>query len=1091
MNYCPLHVHTDFSQLDGISSPEDYVKRAKQLDMPAIAITDHGVLSGHRPMYRAAKAEGIKPILGVEAYMTSDRFDKRDKAERTAPLDLVYNHIILLAKNPKGLQNLNKLNEIGWTEGFYRKPRIDFEVLDKYGDGLIVSSACMSGFINKAIEEEEYAVAKKHLKWFKDRFDDDFYVELMPHNTEGMNSELYALANQMNIKSIVTPDCHHCTIDQKVIQEIMLILNVHSKIEKGATYEESLKIEDMMQRLDYLYGKDRMMSFNKFDIHLLSYEEMKNLMDDHGVFGSEVYKNTLEIADKVEDYKLRSNLNLLPVKHDKPEDELRDLSIQGLKDRGLSEDPIYTERLEEELNIIRNKEFGPYFLIVRNMISWAKSEGILVGPGRGSAAGSLVCYCLGITEVDPLKYGLLFSRFINPERSDYPDIDVDFMDSRRDEVKEYLKREYKNVASIATFLTFKDKGIVRDVSRALNVPLVEVNKVLKNVDTWEDFTRSANTKTFRSRHPEVVLYGEQIRGRIRGTGMHAAGVVTSKDSIFKYAPMETRVNASTKERVPVVAVGMEEVADIGLIKIDLLGLKTLTVISDTLKSIKERSGVSIDLDSISLDDSRIYSMLSDGHTKGVFQCEATPYTNLLVKMGIRNFDELVASNALVRPGAMNTIGKEYVARKNGKNIVEYVHPVMNTVLQDTYGCVLYQEQVMQACTILGGMSMAEADKVRKIIGKKKDAKEFDEFKDKFVRNASAYISPFQAEALWHDFEAHAGYSFNKSHAVAYSMLSYWTAWLKFNYPIEFMFSILKNEGDKDARTEYLIEAKRMGISLKLPHINESGVDFKIEGKGIRFGLSAVKWISDKSAQTMINRRPFNSYEDAKSFFLSKGNGVNVRAFNALNYIGALTFQDNPRNEEVVKQNLYEYLNLPEFNTSIPAHYYAFMDNVEDYDEQKCHILMGMAKKIKRSSGWCRVEFMDATGMTGIFDEENTKIEQGRSYIVLSGDNRIAEAIPVDSMEDYASTPLARFLNYKTLPYSSDEYFVLSFKTRLTKAGKKMAHMVVADYNRELTAVLVFPTEFAQGYMKCEPGSVRKLALSDTKDGSMVLKEVLS
>jgi DNA polymerase-3 subunit alpha len=868
----------------------------------------------------------------------------------------------------------------------------------------------------------------------------------------------------------------------------MLALNTHAKIKKDVSYEKSLAYKNMMDRLDYLYGADRPMSFRSFDIHLLSYEEMKEAMDAEGIMDDSIYSNTLEIADKVEDYKIKSNLNLLPIKVKNPEDELLTLVMDGLKSRGLDKDEQYLERANEEIDIINSKEFAPYFLVVRNMISWAKSQGILVGPGRGSAAGSLVCYALGITEVDPIKHGLLFFRFINPERNDFPDIDTDIQDSRREEVKEYLEREYKNVASIATFLQFKDKGVVRDVARIFNIPLTDVNKVLKLVDTWEDYCNSSSTKWFRDKYPEVEKYGDQLRGRIRGTGIHAAGVVTAKEPIFKYAPMETRNSPSTGERIPVVAVDMEEAADIGLIKIDALGLKTLTVIDDTLKSIKSRYGLDIDLNEIDMSDRYVYQMLSDGHTKGIFQCEATPYTNLLVKMGVRNFDELVASNALVRPGAMNTIGKEYMARKHGKSITEYIHPKMKTALEDTYGCVLYQEQVMQACTVLGGMTMAEADKVRKIIGKKKDAKEFDQFKDKFVSNASAYISPFQAQNLWHDFEAHAGYSFNKSHAVAYSTLSYWTAWLKFYYPTEFMYSILKNEKDKDARTEYLIEAKRMGISLKLPHINESDIDFKIEGKGIRFGLSAIKWISDGVASKIIAARPFQSYEEVREVAFKKGSGINSRAVEALDAIGALTFPDHPRDEERVRENLYEYLNLPEFSMNVPAHFYAYIDNTEDYDETKSHILMGMAKKIKRGKGWCRVEFMDKTGVVGIFDEEDSKIETGKTYIILAASNRIADAIPIDDINNVKS-PLTKFLNYKTLPYGQDEYYVLSFNARTTKAGKRMAHMVLADYDRNLIPVVVFPTMFAQAYMKCEAGSVQKLIMNELKDGTIALKEI--
>jgi DNA polymerase-3 subunit alpha len=1053
-----------------------------------LAITDHGSLSGHRELHRIAKAKGIKPILGVEGYMTTNMNDKRAKAERTDPLDLNFHHIVLLAKNQIGLENLNKINEIAWTEGFFSKPRFDFDVLKKYKEGLIVTSGCLSGWIAKAVELGELATAKRHMQWFKDEFGDDYYIEVMPHNSPEINKGIIELADAMQIKIVVTPDCHHSDPSQKEIQELMLILNTHAKLEKDATYEKSKKKETFMDRLDYLYGADRMMSFNKFDIHLLSYDEMKSAMLKQGIDREDMFTSTIEIANKIEDYDIKEGMNLLPVQYPKPGEELKKLSLEGLKERGLEGKQEYLDRLDEELTIINDKNFAPYFLVVRNMLNWAKKEDIMVGPGRGSSAGSLLCYTLGITDIDPLKHGLLFFRFINPERNDFPDIDTDIQDTRRDEVKDYLVRQYRHVASIATFLQFKDKGVVRDVARALNIPLPDVNKVLKTVDTWDDYCYSKNSAWFREKYPEVELYGDQLRGRIRGTGIHAAGVVTSKDPIFKYAPLETRSVTGSDTRIPVVAVDMEEAEKIGLIKIDALGLKTLSVLKNTLDMIEKRDKKKINLLEIDMDDKNVYQMLSDGYTKGVFQCEAAPYTNLLIKMGVKNLSELAASNALVRPGAMNTIGKDYIARKHGRQNIDYTHTILKQFTEDTYGCILYQEQVMQTCVQLGGMSMSEADKVRKIIGKKKDAKDFDEFKDRFIKGASAYISPNQALDLWHDFEAHAGYSFNKSHAVAYSTLSYWTAWLKYHYPIEFMFALLKNEKDKDTRTEYLIEAKRMGISVKLPHINDSDKDFKIEGKGIRFGLSAIKYISDTIADRYISARPFKTLKEVEEFTFTKGNGVNSRALNSMRMVGALTFPDNPANPEEVKENLYEYLNLPEFNTSIPQHYYAYLNDVEEYEEKGAFILMGMIKSIKRSKGWSRVELLDKTGSVGIFDDENTVIEAGRTYIVLVNDNRIVSAVPADEVKE-SKDALVKFLNYKMLPFKEGEHFVVSFKPRITKTGKKMASLTLADSGRELHAVTVFPTAFAKAYMGIEAGNVYKFKFGKTKDGTVIMDEV--
>ena len=1076
--------------MDGVATPEEYVNRAVELGMTAIAITDHGTLSGHRELHRIAKANGIKPILGVEGYMTTSMADKRAKADRPDPLDQNYHHIVLLAKNHQGLENLNKINELAWTDGFFSKPRFDFETLAKYKEGIIVTSACLSGWIAKAVELGELATAKKHIQWFKKEFGDDYYIEVMPHNPPEVNKGIIELADAAKVKIVVTPDCHHSDTSQKEVQELMLLLNTHAKLQKDVTYDKSKKHESFMDRLDYLYGADRMMSFNKFDIHLLSYEEMKDAMLKQGIDREDMFTSTNEIADKVEGYDIKEHLDLLPVQYKKPMNELKKLALEGLAERKLENNEEYLSRLDEELEIIGQKNFGPYFLVVRNMLNWAKSEGIMVGPGRGSAAGSLLCYALGITDIDPIKHGLLFFRFINPDRNDFPDIDSDIQDTRRDEVKDYLVRQYRHVASIATFLQFKDKGVVRDVARCLNIPLPDVNKVLKVVDTWDDFCTSKNTYWFREKYPEVEVYGDQLRGRIRGTGIHAAGVVTSKDPIFRYAPLETRSVTGQDERIPVVAVDMGEAENIGLIKIDALGLKTLSVLKDCIDIIKDRDGTKIDLLKIDMDDANVYTMLSDGYTKGVFQCEAAPYTNLLVKMRVKNLAELAASNALVRPGAMNTIGKSYIARKHGRENIDYKHQVMKSFTEETYGCILYQEQVMQACVQLGGMSMSEADKVRKIIGKKKDAKEFDVFKDQFVKGASQYLSPNDALDLWHDFEAHAGYSFNKSHAVAYSTLSYWTAWLKYHYPLEFMFALLKNEKDKDGRTEYLIEAKRMGIPVKLPHLNDSEIDFKIEGKGIRFGLTGIKYISDKIAERYIAGRPFTSYKQVEEFTFTKGNGVNSRALQAMRCVGALTFPDNPANPQEVKENLYEYLNLPEFNTSIPQHYYAYINDIEEYEETGSFVLLGMVKSIKRGTGWSRVEVLDKTGSVGIFDEESPSIETGRTYLILASDNRIVSAVPADELKESKSS-LVKFLNYKMLPYKEGEHFVVSFKPRVTKAGKKMASLVLADSGREMHSVVVFPMQFAKAYMKIEEGSVYKFDFGKTKDGTVTMNEVES
>jgi len=1074
--------------MDGLNSPAELVKAAKDAGQTALAITDHGTLSSHREMQIACKEQGIKPILGVEAYISpTDRFDRSSKTDKSIQ---AYNHIILLAKNKKGLENINILQELAWNEGFYHKPRIDREVLKQYAEGIVVLSGCLNGLISKAIEKNEFSEAKMVLKDFKKTFGDDFYIEVQSHNPQEINSKLLEFADELKIKAVATGDAHFAKEEDRVLEEAMLILSTSPKMDKDADFDMSRQIKDINDRLNYLYP-DRRISFQNYNLFIQSRSEIESDFNQAGISRTDIYENTMEIADKVEDYDFYQGLDLLPVPKTDADERLRELAEKGLESLQKASDPIYKERLEEELAVIASKNFASYFLVVADMINWAKDNGIKVGPGRGSAAGSLVCYALGITDVDPIKYDLLFFRFINPERNDFPDIDTDFEDRRRKEVKDYLKKKFKHVASISTYTYFKDKGVVRDAARVFMVPLQEVNRALKPVDTFEDFIDSPNTKEFRMKYPEVVWLAERLRGRIRSVGVHAAGVVVAKDDIRKFAPVESREDAQDKVsgRIPVVAYDMDTVADIGLIKLDALGLKTLSVISDTVKSIKERSGKEINLSDLPLDDPKVYKMLSDGYTKGVFQAEATPYTNLLIKMGVDKFEDLAASNALVRPGAMNTVGASYIKRKHGDEAVQFIHPIMKPFTENTYGVIIYQEQVMQACVHLGGMTWSEADKVRKIIGKKKDAKEFDQFKDRFIDGASKHISKKQAETLWHTFEAHAGYSFNRSHAVAYSMLSYYTAWLKTYYPLEFMFSILKNENDKDARTEYLIESKRLGLRVSLPHINESDVYFSLQKDKIVFGLAEVKFISDSIANKIIEKRPYANYNDFIEKASKKGSGINSRAIAALNSIGGAAFEDNPRagNE---KDNYYEYLGIPTFNLEgIPPRIKAQARPIEDFEDLGSFVMFGMVKSIKRGNGWARVELVDETGSIGLFHHEQTQIETNQMYFILVGDNRIARYIKVSDIDPKSDDLFVDYLYRKEYDLEEDEYTVVNFTPYTTKAGKTMSHIVLSNRDKELTRVIVFPTMYKFSLAKMREGMKCKPVLSTLDDGTLMVKEI--
>ena len=1088
MNFTHLHVHSFYSLMDGLNSPAELVRAAKEAGQTAIAITDHGTLSSHREMQIACKDQGIKPILGVEAYISpTDRFDRSSKTDKSIQ---AYNHIILLAKNKKGLENINILQELAWNEGFYHKPRIDREILNDYSEGIIVLSGCLNGLISKAIDKGNMEEAKLLLKGFSKTFGQDFYVEVQSHNPVEINSALLKLADELGIKAVATGDAHFAKEEDRVLEEAMLILSTSPKMDKDADFDMSRNIKDINDRLNYLYP-DRRISFQNYNLFIQTREEIQADFVKAGITRTDIYENTIEIANKVGEYDFNQGLDLLPVPKTDADERLRELAEKGLERLQKASDDIYKARLEEELEVIASKNFASYFLVVADMINWAKDNDIRVGPGRGSAAGSLVCYALGITDVDPIKYDLLFFRFINPERNDFPDIDTDFEDRRRKEVKDYLKKKFKHVASISTYTYFKDKGVVRDAARVFMVPLQEVNRALKPVDTFEDFIDSPNTKEFRTRYPEVVWLAERLRGRIRSVGVHAAGVVVAKDDIRKYAPVESREDAQDKVsgRIPVVAYDMDTVADIGLIKLDALGLKTLSVMSDTLKSIKGRTGKDINLSDLPLDDPKVYKMLSDGYTKGVFQAEATPYTNLLIKMGVDKFEDLAASNALVRPGAMNTVGASYIKRKHGDEAVQFIHPIMKPFTENTYGVIIYQEQVMQACVHLGGMSWSEADKVRKIIGKKKDAKEFDQFKDRFIDGASKHISKKQAETLWHTFEAHAGYSFNRSHAVAYSMLSYYAAWLKTYYPLEFMFSILKNENDKDARTEYLIESKRLGLRVSLPHINESDIYFSLQKDRIVFGLAEVKFISDSIANKIIDQRPFKDYADFIDKASKKGSGINSRAIAALNSIGGAAFEDNPRSGNE-KDNYYEYLGIPTFNLEgIPPRIKAQARPIEEFEDLGSFVMFGMVKSIKRGNGWARVELVDETGSIGLFHNEQTQIETNQMYFILVGDNRIARYIKVSDIDPKSNDIFVDYLYRKEYDLEEDEYTVVNFTPYTTKAGKTMSHIVLSNRDKELTRVIVFPTMYKFSLAKMREGMKCKPVLSKLDDGTLMVKEI--
>ena len=1106
INYIPLHVHSDRSLMDGSATPLDYALRGVELGMPAIAVTDHGSMSVHREWETTMRKHNIKPIYGIEAYVTHDINDRRAAKDRHEPLDKIYRHLTIIAKDVQGYKNLSLLNEIAWSTGHFHKPRMDFDMIDKHRDGLILGSACMGGLLNSAIEQGEIAVAKEHIATLRDIAGDDFYIEVMPHNNTstdvvGINAALIALADEFKVKTIVTPDCHHAHDGQKVIQEIMLISSTYPKVltdkEKAQKEEQEQATIDAggvvrrpdysmldandayyMRALDDIYGHDRRMTFNKFDIHLLSGEEMWRGMGDDARMDS--FDNTFEVSEKVEDIELPRNLDLLPVLYDDHDAELERRCRESIVINESNED-----QLKEELAVVKELGFAAYFLIVEDVVNWAKQQGITVGPGRGSGAGSLINYALGITGVDPVKHHLIFSRFLDvSRRGEWPDIDVDFEDSRRDEVKAYIAEKYGNVASIATFQKFNGKGIVKDVARAFMIPLSEVNRVSKLIDTWEEYKTSSSVEWFRIKYPMIERYGDQIMGRVRGTGVHASGMIASRVPLAGIVPVETRAVAGS-DRQPVIAVDMDETADIGLIKLDILGLKALSTLKDTIRLIKDRHGLDIDLYKIPMDDAGVYEMLSAGHTAGIFQYEQAPLTKLLINMGVGNFDELSAANALVRPGAANTVGKEYIKRKLGRSKVTYIHECMRPYTESSLGLIIYQEQIMRLCTELAGMTMVEANQVRRSTSKKKDPEELAIFKERFVSGASEKVSKEEADALWENILEWSGYGFNLAHSVAYSYIGYWTAWFKYHYPLEFMVATLANEKDRDSRTRYLIDAKRMRIDVRLPHINRSEIYTSIEGDAIRMGLSDIKYVSPKTAQRYIDARPFRTNADVESFTFTKGSGVTRSQLSAMALVGALP--DKMEDPEAVKPYLYEYLNLPELAISIPGHWPALMTTANAFDDKGAHIMMGIVTDVRRGDGWSLISVMDKTGTFGVFDSEDSIIVKGQSYLFLIGANRIASAVPLsDGIPK--NNGLVWWMDQLEV-CAPNERFVLSFSRRKTKRGENMGTLIVSTHDKDIYPVTVFSSMFPVAHAKLTPGTSHRMICEEGRDGGMILKSV--
>jgi DNA polymerase-3 subunit alpha len=854
MSFVHLHLHTEYSLLDGATRPEALAKRVAALGMPAAAITDHGNMFGAVEFYNAMKGSGIKPILGCEMYVAyGSRFEKAGVEDQAADAGS-NNHLIVLAATDQGYRNLVKLVSAGYTDGFYYKPRIDKELLREYREGLIVLSSCLKGEVSQSLAGGNYAKAKDAALQYREILGpENFFLEIQDHGIPDQQKivpMMARLGEVVVLQLVGTNDSHYLEKADAFAHEVLLCIGT------GKTL-----------------GDERRMKFYSDDFYVKSPEEMKKVFSAY----PQAVENTIRIADRINVKLDTSGLHLPKFPVPKGFDSaayFEKVAREGLKrrldamaplfeaKRKKHEKQVYLDRLETEIEIIKRMGFPGYFLVVWDFIKFAKDHGIPVGPGRGSAAGSLVAYSMEITDVDPLDYDLLFERFLNPERISMPDIDIDFCMNRRGEVIDYVRQKYgqENVAQIITFGTMAAKSVVRDVGRVLGLPYGFVDKVAKTIPNGPDVTLPAAAKESAAladavkNDPEVakiIEIGSRLEGLSRHAGMHAAGVVITPEPVTNYVPLYR----TTRDEI-VTQFDMRVVEKMGLLKMDFLGLRTLTVIDDAIKSVKLQTGETVDISSIPFDDGEVFRLFQEGRTKGVFQFESGGMVDLLRKARPTRFEDLAALNALYRPGALDAgMVDEYVRRKNGQSKSRYLVPAMKEILEETYGVIVYQEQVMQIAQAVAGFSLGDADLLRKAMGKK-DRAIMEQQRDKFVAGAIANSYPKQKAGEIFDFiEPFARYGFNKSHSVAYALVAYQTAWLKVHYPRHFMAALMTSEMDRTEQVvKFINEASQMGITILPPDINESNYSFTVVGPNIRFGLGAVKGVGQGAIESILEAR---------------------------------------------------------------------------------------------------------------------------------------------------------------------------------------------------------------------------------------------
>ncbi|KYP14243.1 DNA polymerase III subunit alpha [Flavihumibacter sp. CACIAM 22H1] len=1077
-----LHCHTQYSLLDGAANIQSLYKKAIKNKMPAIAITDHGNMFGAfefvSEAYKHKGEDGqplVKPVVGCEFYVVKDRtrksFTKEQKDERY--------HQVLLAKNAKGYQNLIKLTSLGYTEGMYSKyPRIDKELIEKYHEGLIATTCCIGAYVPQTILHDSEEAAEKEFKWWLDMFGEDYFIELQRHNMkeqEQINQVLLRFAKKYQVPVIATNDSHYTDRDDANAHDILLCINTGEK-------QSTPGFDDFVN--DDAAVKNRRFKFPNDQFYFKSTEEMSALFSDV----PEAIDNTNMIVDRVELLNLKKDI-LLPafpipkefqVHNDSNLNQweyLQHITYEGAKIRYTDITPEIRERLDFELFTIKTMGFAGYFLIVSDFIKAGRDLGVFVGPGRGSAAGSVVAYCIGITNIDPIKYNLLFERFLNPDRKSMPDIDTDFDDDGRQKVIDYVVQKYgKNqVAQIVTYGTMAAKMSIKDVARVLDLPLpesnalaklvpdkpgIELGRVLKAPLTEKDGEKSLeakeqlapedmeNVRRLREIYngndirAHVLQEAERLEGSVRNTGLHAAGIIIAPDDLMNIIPVCTAKDSE----LLVTQIEGSIIEDAGVIKMDFLGLKTLTIIKNALTLIKENHGVDIVIDDIPLDDAATFELYQRADTIGTFQFESPGMQKYLRDLKPDQFADLIAMNALYRPGPLAYI-PNFIDRKHGREEIAYDLPEMADYLQETYGITVYQEQVMLLAQSLAGFSKGDADVLRKAMGKKQKAV-LDKMKAQFVEGAIKKGHPKdKLEKIWTDWEAFAQYAFNKSHSTCYAFVAYQTAYLKAHYPSEYMAAVLNNAGSIEKITFFMEECKRMGLEVLGPDINESKKGFAVnKGGAIRFGLGGLKGVGEAAVDNIMMERASNGPYTSMFDMIKRINqrAVNKKTLESLAYAGAFDcFSEFHR---------AQYFHIPTGDTTTGLEKIIKYGNIFQAQSQgSTNTLFGdlpavldiPTPKIPACDQWSLTDRLDKEKeVTGIF---------------MSGH-------PLDNfkfeMKHYGITPLSDFLEVlesSTLQASGKQYrlagLVLDGQHRQTRTGRSFGALTLEDYSGKTEIML--------------------------------------